>query len=90
MPPSDPRYLQMTDDEIYFDFLTIQETERLIRKRREVDPDEIEEQQPAKLPEFRPGKAGGPDKSRSMAFVADEQEFREWFEREVGPWTTGT
>jgi hypothetical protein len=76
----------MTDDEIYFDFLTIQGAQRVVEEARTRELDGEEKEVP-KLPEFKASRGAGPGKARSMAFTADEDEFREWFEQEVGPWT---
>lgn len=83
MPPSDPRYLSMTDDEIYFDYLTVQAA---LGMSRQVHSEPVESEPTPRLPEFEAEGMGSPNKSRKMTFSADEDEFRRWFEQEVGAW----
>jgi hypothetical protein len=72
----------MTDDEIIFDFLTVGEAEQAWKGQ---GSDEVEEKKEGsgaeEVPDFTVGKSG--NKGRSMTFKADEDEFWEWWNREV-------
>lgn len=85
MPPSDPRYTSMTDDEIYFDYLTIQCAVTVADD--ELENEAQEEVAPPVIPEFKAEGTGSPNKQRQLAFTSDEAEFRKWYEEEIGPWT---
>lgn len=73
----------MTDDEIIFDFYTVQSSMALARQEQM----DFDEDGPARQPlDILPSSGSGMDRNSRMAVTADLREFREWWEREVGEW----
>lgn len=81
LPPSDPRYLSMTDDEIVFDYLTMQARQQELETlNEEVAGHEGQEQGQVQVPEFE--QQGGQNKVRTIQFAADAAAFQEWLAAE--------
>jgi hypothetical protein len=76
----------MTDEEILFDFLTVQETRKAELDSMAQDP-ENEEPVPAPT-SVLPENPMDQNRSSSMQVTADRAEFIRWYEQEVGPWET--
>lgn len=83
LSPRDPSYLSMTDEEILFDFLTVQETRTAEVERMAEEPQEGNS--PVSV---LPDSPLDQNRSSSMQVSADRAEFIRWYEQEVGPWQT--
>lgn len=76
----------MTDEEILFDFLTVQETRKAELESMSQDPEEVaEEVTPSGV---LPANPMDQNKTSTMKVTADRAEFIRWYEQEVGPWQT--
>lgn len=79
LSPRDPRYLEMTDEEIVFDFLTV---EAMQEGRNTTAPRPND----STTETFTPLQKTPGGRVRTTEIVADREEFISWYESEVGPW----
>lgn len=77
IPPNDPRYLSLTDEEILFDFYTVEALKREARVETPAAPDVPAPVSPVPMPE------GAEPRQSSWVVQADEDEFKAWC-REIG------
>jgi hypothetical protein len=75
----------MTDEEILFDFLTMQEARKADLESMSREPEEEQDTAPASV---LPESPMDQNRKSSMKVTADRAEFIRWYEQEVGPWQT--
>lgn len=72
----------MTDEEILFDFHSVEVFSKLSPTAAEsLDIPLTEEDARIQADPIQPGQ------TRTMAFEADRAEFKQWYEENIGPWT---
>lgn len=78
----------MTDDEILFDFFTVEERQRVLSEAENAwqsEQDEQAPQQPGATMDLLPSTTV-PTRNTTTSVTADREDFIRWYEAEVGPW----
>lgn len=75
----------MTDDEILFDFFTVEERHRMLQEAQEPWREEQGTKESESTIDLLPDTKM-PARNSSTSVTADREEFIRWYEAEVGPW----